>query len=279
MSVHGRATNVTYPAGPLSNRWFSVPARCAAPKFRMVCFPYAGAGASVYFTWAKHLAARGIELWNVQYPGRESRISDPPVRVFSALVEQVTNALLSLEVTDSPFTLFGHSLGAILAYEVASQLARQKRRLPAGLLLSGRNAPSHRRRPPRLHDLPPDELLDAVAEFGNLSEAVRNEPELVELLMPALRADFALVHDYHERWDWRAAVPLSCRLSVFGGEQDPWTDRNGLAAWGQFVRGPCRLRTYAGGHFFINDFRQDIWNAVEEDLDAIGTERDGANSL
>ena len=254
----------------VSGGWFIVPVRRPAPRWRLVCFPYAGAGASIYFSWAKYLAEREIEVWNVQYPGRETRLAEAPAREFSAMVQQLTDALRPLEAAGVPLAFFGHSMGAVLAHEVACQLFRQHRLLPVGLFLSGRNAPSLRREPPRLHLLPPEELLDAVAEFGNLSEAIRNEPELIELLIPALRADFALLYDYHQCWDARRVVRLPCQLSVFGGDQDPWTQADGLAHWQQFVCGQFRLRTYAGGHFFINQFYHKIWLAIEEDLIEMG---------
>ena len=96
--------------------------------------------------------------------------------------------------------------------------------------------------------------------------AVRNDPELVELLLPALRADFEIIHDYDQRREPGQVIPLECPISVFAGEQDPWTDAEGLKQWRQFARGQFRLRTYAGGHFFINEFRQNIWRAIDEDL-------------
>jgi len=270
MNMFERDVTLRSSAARVGGRWLIAPARCVVPKVRVVCFPYAGAGASAYFSWAQHLAKRDIELWNVQLPGRESRLCEPPVRVFSDMVQQLTDALRPLEAANVPLAFFGHSLGALLAYEVARHLARQDRRLPVGLFLSGRNAPSHRREPPRLHDLPPGELLDALAKFGNMSEAIRKEPELVELLIPALRADFALLYDYHEGWDAADKEALPCRLTVFGGDHDPWTDIEGLAHWRQFVRGRYRLQTFAGGHFFINEFRRDLWDAIEEDLSEIG---------
>jgi medium-chain acyl-[acyl-carrier-protein] hydrolase len=266
---------LSHSTSPVCGRWFIAPMRRPAPRWRLVCFPYAGAGASIYFSWAKYLSQREIELWNVQYPGRETRLADAPAREFPVLVQQLTGALRPLEAAGVPLAFFGHSLGAVLAHEVACQLFRQDRSLPVGLFLSGRNAPSHRREPPRLHHLPPEELLDAVAEFGNLSEAIRNEPELVELLIPALRADFALLHDYHQRWNAKCVVRLPCQLSVFGGDQDPWTQADGLAHWQQFVCCRFRLRTYAGGHFFINEFRESIWHAIEEDLNEMGGKRAG----
>jgi surfactin synthase thioesterase subunit len=262
-------------AAPTSGRWFIAPVRRPRPRWRLVCFPYAGAGASIYFAWAKYFAQRDIEVWNIQYPGRESRLSDPPLREFSAMIEQLTNALRSLETADIPLAFFGHSMGAVLAYETACALLRQNRRAPAALFLSGRNAPSHRRAPPRLHDLPPAELLDAVAEFGNLSAAIRNEPELIELLMPALRADFAMLYDYHHTGDAGQGTHLSCPISVFGGESDPWTDAAGLGDWRQVTDGRFSLEVFSGGHFFINDHRQAIWQAIEQDLNRLESEHTG----
>jgi surfactin synthase thioesterase subunit len=262
-------------AAPPSDRWFITPVRRPRPRWRLVCFPYAGAGASVYFAWAKYLGQRDIEVWAVQYPGRESRLSDPPLREFSAMIGLLTDALRPLETADIPLAFFGHSMGAVLAYEAACALLRQNRRPPAALFLSGRNAPSHPRALPRLHDLPTAELLDAVAEFGNLSDAVRNEPELIEVLIPALRADFAMLHDYHHNWDAGEGARLSCPISVFGGERDPWTGADALADWQQVTDGRFSLDIFPGGHFFINDNRPAIWRAIEQDLNRLENDRAG----
>jgi medium-chain acyl-[acyl-carrier-protein] hydrolase len=277
MNIARRETLASYAAAPVPGRWFIIPVRCRRPRWRLVCFPYAGAGASVYFAWARYLGQRDIEVWNIQYPGRESRLSDPPLREFSTMIRQLTDALRPLEAMDIPLAFFGHSMGAVLAYETASALLRQNRPVPSGLFLSGRNAPSHRHEPFRLHDLPPEELLDTVAKFGDLSEAILNEPELIELLMPALRADFAMLHNYQQSWDGEAAARLPCLMSVFGGDQDPWTHAEGLAAWRLFTDGQFNLSTYPGGHFFINDHRQTIWRAIEADLTRI-EDRPGTTS-
>jgi medium-chain acyl-[acyl-carrier-protein] hydrolase len=176
------------------------------------------------------------------------------------------DALRPFENAGVPLALFGHSMGAVLAHEVACRMFREGRHLMGGLFLSGRNGPSHCSEPLCLHHLPREELLDAVAEFGNLSEAIRNEPDLIELLLPTLRADFELLDDYHRRGAVGRVPRLPYRLSVFGGEQDPWTHAEGLADWQKLSSGRFRLRTYPGAHFFINEFREAIWRSIEDDL-------------
>lgn len=253
-------------SGTVTERWLRVPLRCAAPRWRLVCFPYAGAGASAFYPWARGLADRGIEMWNLQYPGRETRLREAPLQNFAEMLQVLTEVLAPVLAGPVPVAFFGHSLGAVLAHESASRLAAQGGRPPVHLFLSGRNAPDRRSEPARLHDLPANDLLDAVAKFGNLSPAVRNEPALLELLLPVLRADFGLLHNYHYHWSARSPLPLTCPLTVLAGEQDPWTDPEGLANWRRFIRGPHRLRLYAGDHFFINPFRAEICQAVEHDL-------------
>ena len=244
------------------------PLRVNRPRMRLFCFPYSGAGASVYYVWSQSFAHHDIETWNVQYPGRENRIDERPIVCFSALMGALVREFDELRL-DVPFAFFGHSLGSVIAHALACELHRLDRPTPAHLFLSGRNAPHHRRESSLIHNMPDPELIDAVARFGNLPNSYRNEPELMEVLVPVLRVDFTLLHDYHQSRRPAEEIPmLSCPFSVFGGENDPWTTQRGLSDWAHYTAGRFKLRTYSGGHFFLNDSRSRPWDAMRDDMAA-----------
>lgn len=260
-------------------RRFTVPVRVARPGFRLVCFPYSGAGASVYFSWGREFARDGIELWNVQYPGRESRIAEPPIVTFARMIQTLVDAFGAMPA-DLPLAFFGHSLGTVIAHALACELSRLGKPAPVHLFLSGRNAPHHLRELDRMHELDDAALIEAVARFGNLPESVRNEPELMELLVPILRADFALLHDYHQTRPPPEETPiLSCPISVFGGEDDPWTSPCGLAEWQRYTTRGFVLRTYPGHHFFLNQSPDSIRSAIREDLCASARPRERRDAI
>jgi surfactin synthase thioesterase subunit len=255
------------PSRPRS-RWFLVPCRLDRPRLRLFCFPYAGAGASFYHAWGAWFGHHEIETWGVQYPGRENRIDERPSARFSSLIEALVAEFDQLRL-DGPFGFFGHSLGAVVAHTLACELRRLDRPTPAHLFLSGRDAPHHRRDPSLIYTLPDPELIDAVVRYGNLPETYRDDRALMELLIPVLRADFALLHDNHRSCPPAEELPmLPCPFSIFGGEHDPWTTRRGLCDWAHYTTGRFRVRTYRGGHFFLNDDRGRLWDAIRDDLSA-----------
>ncbi|MGH3761082.1 thioesterase II family protein [Actinophytocola sp.] len=237
----------------------------SAPRMRLLCVPYAGAGPAVFRSFSPSLPA-GVEVWAVRLPARESRLTEPPVAdlptVVAALVEEFAD-------TDPfgdpplPYALFGHSMGGLVCFELAHAMRRHGLPTPAHLFVSARRAPRIHDDQAGIHRLPSDQFLAEVTKLGGIPAEVLAEPGLIDLIMPALRADFAICHTYR----YAADAPLSCGISVFGGRSDPTTTTEQLAAWRAETAGPFAMNLYPGGHFFLHQNQQDLLAEVSRVLD------------
>jgi surfactin synthase thioesterase subunit len=244
------------------DRWIAYRKPSPAARLRLFCFHYAGGGASVFRDWQGIVPAE-IEICPVQLPGRESRLRDPALTRVEPLIDNLTRVLEPF--LDLPFAFFGHSMGAILSHELALRLRALEKPLPAHLLLSARRAPHRPEKDKPIHDLPEEEFKQELRELDGTPEAVLEHPELMELLSPVLRADFA-VCETHEH---QAQEPLTLPISVFGGLGDEKVDRQDLEAWRQYTTGSFKLRMFAGNHFFLQDAaKADLLRCLCEDLAA-----------
>jgi medium-chain acyl-[acyl-carrier-protein] hydrolase len=262
----GSTRSLPHPTPPAMTAWLMLPRAVPTPSWRLVCLPHAGAGASTFFFWSGALQPAGIEVRAVQYPGRENRLAEPPFDEVHTLVAALADAWPALAGSAVPIAIFGHSMGALLAYELALELTRRGvDPLPQRLFLSGLNAPHLPLRRPRLHDLPEAEFLPAVAScFGNFPAELMNDPHVASVFSGVLRADLRLV----ERYRRTAAVPLSIPLSVFGGREDPWTSPAELQPWSSCTSAGMQFRLFPGKHFFHQEThaRAAIFRALIQDL-------------
>ena len=231
----------------------------AGARLRLFCFPYAGAGASVYRAWSNVLAPE-IEVVPVQLPGREERIREAPLTRLAPLVELLARELAPR--LDVAFAFFGHSMGALVGFELARRLRAEGRPTPERLFASGRRAPSVIDEGPPLHTLDDDALLEKVRGLGGTPEQILQYPELLRFWLPILRADFELCASYSDADD---ATPLDCSVSAYGGLNDPHVSRDMLAAWRTHTRAPFNLRMFPGGHFFLHASQRALLRAVVED--------------
>jgi medium-chain acyl-[acyl-carrier-protein] hydrolase len=201
-----------------------------------------------------------VEVCPVQLPGRESRLREPPLTRLEPLVPALLEGLSPF--LDLPFAFFGHSMGALIAFELAHELARRGASGPRHLFVSARRAPRLPSREGPIANLPEPEFLVHLRELNGTPEEVLAHAELMELLLPLLRADFAL----HESFVYRAAEPLAVGISAFGGLADPDVTREDLAGWREETRGSFGLRMLPGDHFFIHSATAMITEAVARDL-------------
>jgi len=231
----------------------------ARTRLRLFCFPYAGGGATIYRGWGSLLPPE-IQLCAVHLPGRGNRFGETPVSSSGALVELLASDLAPY--FDLPFAFFGHSMGALVGFELTRHLRERGMALPEHLMVSGRRAPQRPGEKRPLHDLPEDEFMAELRNLDGTPEEILQHPELMELFAPILRADFQLCETY----SFVPGEPLDVPISAFGGLEDRDVGRDDLLAWKEHTRGGFRLRMFPGGHFFLHAARQGLVHAVAEDL-------------
>ncbi len=230
---------------PNLNPWLANASLRTDSKLRLFCFPYSGAGASIFRPWVGNLPAE-IEVCPLRLPGREDRLGEAPFTSILPLARTLANALLP--DLDRPFAFFGHSLGALVAFEVARYLKACMSVQPAHLVVSAHAAPHLPHSTPPIHALPEDQFLEKIRELNGTSEAVLACAELRQIILPILRADFTACETY----TFVPGEALDCPISAFGGLQDACLTRAGLEAWRIHTRGTFKLRMFPGDHFFIN---------------------------
>lgn len=240
------------------NRWL-VRQPGAPGRMRLFCFSYAGGSAASYYPWHAKLAP-AIEVCAIQLPGRGARLSEPPQRSLALLVETLAQVIDLRD--DMPFAFFGHSLGGLLAFELARYCQRRGDPVPERLFVSGSVAP-HRRPPSRrLHELDDTDLIAALRQYNGAPAAALDEPELMALMLPAVRADFALAADY----EYGGGAPLTIPVSVYGGDRDPHVDFEDLSRWQDDTTEPIRLHRFVGDHFFIQSARDEVLAQLRGEL-------------
>lgn len=238
--------------------WLHIAAPRPRASLRLFCFPYSGGGAAIYHTWGELLPPE-IELCAVRLPGREGRYAEPPLRRLDALLPLLLDGLLpSME---RRFAFFGHSLGALIAFELTRSLRRAQRELPAHLFVSGRRAPDAAERRPGeapLHTLPDAELIGELRQLEGTPDEVLATPELLELVLPTIRADFEL----GETYAYRAEPPLGCPITAMGGDADVDVTPEDLARWRAHTAGPFVKAVLPGGHFFLHTQHRELLAAM-----------------
>ncbi|MCR6483483.1 alpha/beta fold hydrolase [Amycolatopsis sp. OK19-0408] len=221
-------------------------------RLRLICFPHGGGAPAEFARWSRRLP--GVEISAVQLPGRGSRLSEPVLTRMGEVVAEVAEVL----PTDAPYAVFGHSLGALMGYEVTRQLRRTGRRLPEQLIVSGFPAPSTPRTEPPIHHLPDDDLLTEVAHrHGGLPTGILDDPERKATVARYLRADYQILETY----EWRADAPLPVPLTAFGGREDT-IGADALRAWRAHVTGEIDLRCFPGGHFYFRQHQAMVLRAL-----------------
>lgn len=211
---------------------------------RLVCFPHAGGSASFYFPVAKAMAP-GVDVLAIQYPGRQDRRSEPSVDSIHTLADLVVEELTGW--ADRPLTLFGHSMGAMLAYEVAGRLERRGI-APLGLFASGRRAPSAYR-DETVHQRDDDGIIAEMRKLSGTDAEILADEELLRMILPAVRSDYRAVETYRHR---AGQPPLACPVVALTGDDDPQVTPDEARAWERHTTGGFRLRSFPGGHFYLN---------------------------
>lgn len=228
-------------------------------RLRLFCFPYAGGGVSIFRAWSDTLPA-DVEVCPLQFPGRGTRLMEPPFTQLSPLVQALAEALFPL--LDKPFAFFGHSLGALVSFELARRLRRQYAAQPVRLFISADRAPQIPNRDPAIHSLPEGEFLTELRRLKGTPTELLEDEEVMQIMLPVLRADFAV----YETYRYSTEPPLNCPISAFGGLQDHRVNRGDLEAWRDHTGVSFSLTMFPGDHFYLNTTQPALLQALSQEL-------------
>jgi pyochelin biosynthetic protein PchC len=248
-----------------SERWLRCYRRRPDSRARLVCFPFACGSASFYRPWAEQLPA-GVELVAVQYPGHEDRFGEPCLEDLHRLADEVAEVLAG--VAGAPLVLFGHSLGAAVAYEVAHRLTGHPTAELAALLVSGRPAPHVAG---AAADFSGDDALWAeLARLGGTSPVVLDDPRMRRVFTPMLRGDFRMNAGYRP-----TGGLLGCDIVAYRGESDDTASREEMTRWRDLTSGGFALREFPGGHFYLAPGQHRLLGDLRERLAPVVQSRRG----
>jgi medium-chain acyl-[acyl-carrier-protein] hydrolase len=229
-----------------------------APRVRLVCLPYSGGGASMYRSWCEELAP-DIEVVPIQPPGRENRFREPALTSMDAILSHLLPVVSALR--DRPLALFGHSVGARIAYELVLRMRATGMTLPVHLFVSACRAAHLNARHPLMGGMDDEELLHSiVARYG--ADAQVKDEELYRLMLPTIRSDIVAL----ETCPFTGTDPLDLPMTGLGGTADLYVTQDEIEAWRDRTTAPFDFRMFEGAHFYLNGARQDLLSLLRQKL-------------
>jgi medium-chain acyl-[acyl-carrier-protein] hydrolase len=228
-------------------------------SLRLFCFSYAGGTSGIFRLWPEHLPP-SVELGAVELPGRGPRLREAAYSRLPDLVAAVAEALRPC--FDKPFAFFGHSMGTLVSFELTRYLRRWYGLEPVHLFVSAGRAPQLPDPNRPIHTLPDSAFLEELRHLNGTPAAVLDNAEMMGLLLPSLKADFAVCETYI----YAVEPPLSCSITAFGGLQDRVVSRDDLKAWRDQTRASFALRMLPGDHFFLHTARSLLLRTLSEEL-------------
>ncbi|MFJ6053819.1 thioesterase II family protein [Streptomyces sp. NPDC092307] len=240
-------------SGVDENLWMRQFHPAPGAKVRLVCLPHAGGSAPYFFPVSKALSP-ALDVVAVQYPGRQDRRDEPGIDNIADLADAVTDALLPW--ADRPLIIFGHSMGATLAFEVALRL-EAKGIVPLAVFASGRRAPS-RHRDERVHLRSDDDLIREIQSLSGTQAAVLGDEEILRMVLPAIRSDYKAAETYRYETGPKLQAPIQAHFGV----DDPKVSADEARAWEEHTTGTFELQTYPGGHFYLNQQAARVIDAI-----------------
>jgi surfactin synthase thioesterase subunit len=234
-------------------------ARC-----RLFCFPHSGSGAFQFAPWRNFLPPV-LDICPIQLPGRENRLREAPLTRIHQIAQILAGELKAY--FDRPYILYGYSVGALIAFELARELRRQNVHPPISLYALARPAPHLAQTKYPLHQLPDEKFVAELTQrFNGMSPLILQDRELMELLLPTLRADVTALETYV----YQQELPLDCSIRVFGGNLDSTTSEDELRAWRLHTKSSFNLEILPGDHFFIRSNQQSIFQAISKEIPSEG---------
>jgi surfactin synthase thioesterase subunit len=244
-----------------SNAWIRRYHRSDDNEGRLVCFPHAGGSASYYYPVSERFSP-AIDVIALQYPGRQDRRQEACIRDINILADKITEQLVRL--SDAPTLLFGHSMGATLAFEVAWRLEQGGRTAPLRIIASGRSAPGIVRSE-RIHQRDDAGIIAEIRHLNGTESALLDDEEILRMSLPAIRGDYQAIETYA----YTAGRILSCPITALTGNSDPRTTIEQADAWRRHTEGPFRIKIFPGGHFYLNSNIPAVMAEIAADLEQV----------
>jgi medium-chain acyl-[acyl-carrier-protein] hydrolase len=240
-------------------RWLSRPRATSSAELQLFCFPYAGGGPNVFRRWARLLPA-SVEVHGVALPGRAFRLDERPRDRLGQLADELATEFLDLP--HAPFAFFGHSFGGLLSFEIARRLDRAGAPLPVELFVSACPPPHLRPPGPAVHGLPDGAFKERLRELGGTPVPVLDCAELMNLVLPVLRADLTAFETHRHE----PGPPLPVRMTAFGGADDRLVEPETLDGWRLHTCERFAVRVFPGDHFFVHSDEEAVVAAVAATL-------------
>jgi len=235
-------------------------------RVRLFCFPYAGGSALIFRDWQDSLP-EFIEVWPIQLPARGKRVAEPPIREVPRVVDALQRELPS--PFSMPYALFGHSMGALLAFELA-RYGESIGRPPVHLFIGARGAP-HLPQERKTCRLPDDEFIEELRRIGATPNEILSDPDLVRFFLPTVRADFQLAQEYN----FVDAPPISCPIVALAGRTDREVSLNSMNQWSRHTRARHSLHLFPQGHFFLKESQPQVLALLASELSRALSHRGG----
>lgn len=237
--------------------WFNSLVKRKNPSIRLFCFPYAGGGSVVFREWYNKLPPE-IEMYVAQLPGRESRFSEELPNSIDGILHYLKRDIQPY--IHEPFAFFGHSMGALIAYELSRTLMKEQNKQPLRLFVSGKSAPHLKSNRPPLYNLPKNEFIKELTNFNGTPKEIINNEEVMSYFEPKLRRDFEVCDTYK----YINNGLLSCPITIYGGIDDDMVSNNELEAWGDLTKNYYKVHLFKGDHFFIYNNLSFIIDSIKE---------------
>jgi medium-chain acyl-[acyl-carrier-protein] hydrolase len=234
-----------------------------SPLLRVFCFPFAGGSAAVYGEWSRLLPPY-VKVVPIEYPGHGRRFAQSPLAAVDQIAQVHAGELLA-DLDEGPYALFGHSMGAVVAFELARELRRRGAPLPVKIYASATLAPcspEHEARGEDVSAMTDDEVRDRLIELGGTPQEILDNADLMELMLPIVRADMAACEDYV----YRPETPLPCPITALGGVDDDTFEQSELTRWGEVTSKSFEVVTLPGGHFFLRTHTAALTRWLGEDI-------------
>jgi surfactin synthase thioesterase subunit len=230
-------------------------------RIKLFFLPYAGGSASVFLNWKRGLN-QAIDIKPLELAGRGKRIHEP---FYESVDEAATDIFkaISMEAGEGKYAIYGHSMGTILAYEVSKKIKAAKLNEPQHIFFSGRNSPDILSTTKDMHNLSDDDFIEAVLDYGGTNKEIFENEDLKIMFLPILRADFEMLEKYRFQYD---DFKLHCNITVLNGKEDRLVSFEDIKKWEAITHGSCRFYEFLGGHFFINNYKDEICKIINETL-------------